>query len=110
MIDLPEGLSGLAAGLIVLASFFTSLMTAAFGLGGGIALLAIMGILLPPSAIVPVHGVAQLGANASRFLMLRGHTQWTIIQWFPIGCVLGGGGVAYLRWRICSLDALGANA
>jgi uncharacterized membrane protein YfcA len=86
---LPEGVGAFAAAAVIFASFFTSLLTAAFGLGGGVALLALMGLLLPPVAIIPVHGVAQLGANASRFLFLRRHTNWTIIKWFSLGCLIG---------------------
>lgn len=92
MIDLlPEGFSPVAAGVTVFASFFTSLLTAAFGLGGGLALLAIMGASLPPAAVVPVHGVAQLGANFSRFFLLRQHAVAAVLGWFALGCLIGAG-------------------
>ncbi|MEO1015811.1 MAG: sulfite exporter TauE/SafE family protein [Pseudomonadota bacterium] len=86
---LPEDLSPLAAGLVIVASFFTSALTAALGIGGGLLLLAIMGAALPPMAVVPVHGVAQLASNASRLAILRAHVVWPAIGWFALGGLLG---------------------
>lgn len=86
---LPEGLSASAAFLVVIASFFTSALTASFGLGGGLALLAVMGALFPPAAIIPVHGVAQLGSNASRLALQWRSVVWPIVGWFALGSLLG---------------------
>lgn len=86
---LPEGLSATAAAIVVASSFFTSALTAAFGLGGGLALLAIMGALLPPAAVIPVHGVAQLGSNASRLALQRKYVVWPIVLWFAAGSLIG---------------------
>lgn len=85
----PEDVSPLAAALVVFASFFTAALTAALGLGGGLALLAVMSILFPPSAVIPVHGVAQLGANFSRLAFQRRSVVWPIILWFALGGVMG---------------------
>ncbi|GAB4523538.1 MAG: hypothetical protein Kow00133_11530 [Amphiplicatus sp.] len=94
----PEGVTPLAALLVVAASFFTAALTAAFGLGGGLALLAVMGALFPPAAVVPVHGAAQLGANLSRFALQRRDVVWPIVLWFALGGVLGAalGGRIYV--------------
>ena len=86
---LPDGLSAAAAAIVVLSSFFTSALTASFGLGGGLALLAIMGALMPPAAVIPVHGVAQLGSNASRLMLQRKSVVWPIVLWFGLGSLLG---------------------
>jgi uncharacterized membrane protein YfcA len=86
---LPEGLSATAAAIVAASSFFTSALTAAFGLGGGLALLAIMGALLPPAAVIPVHGVAQLGSNASRLALQRKSVVWPIVLWFAAGSLIG---------------------
>ncbi|MEL7486060.1 MAG: hypothetical protein AAGJ87_02465 [Pseudomonadota bacterium] len=67
----PEEISPIAAGVVIIISFFTAALTAAFGLGGGLALLGAMSALLPPAAVIPVHGVAQMGSNLSRFSLLR---------------------------------------
>ncbi|MEO0399058.1 MAG: TSUP family transporter [Pseudomonadota bacterium] len=86
---LPEGVGALAALLVIAASFIGAFVTAAFGLGGGLFLLAVMGAAFPALSIVPVHGVAQLGANASRFGFLARHAVWPSIAWFATGAVIG---------------------
>ena len=63
---LPEGIGVGAALLLVVASFFTSALTAAFGVGGGVAMLALMGLFVPVAALIPVHGTVQLGSNTGR--------------------------------------------
>jgi uncharacterized membrane protein YfcA len=85
----PEGVSPLAAGLVIVTSYFTAALTAAFGLGGGLGLLAVMSALFPPAAVIPVHGVAQLGANFSRFALQRRDVVWPIVLWFGAGGLIG---------------------
>ena len=86
---LPEGLPLWAAIAVIGASFFTAALTAAFGLGGGLALLAVMSAVFPAAAVVPVHGVAQLGSNAGRFFLQRKDVLWPIALWFTAGGVIG---------------------
>lgn len=86
---LPDGVSAAAAAIVVVSSFFTAALTASFGLGGGLALLAIMGALLPPAAVIPVHGVAQLGSNASRLYLQWKSVVWPVVLWFLAGSALG---------------------
>lgn len=86
---LPDGLSLTAAAIVIFSSFFTSALTASFGLGGGLALLAIMGALMPPAAVIPVHGVAQLGSNTSRLILQWNSVVWPIVLWFMAGSILG---------------------
>ena len=86
---LPEGVSSVAAALIVGASFFTSALTASFGLGGGLALLAAMSVAFPAAAVIPAHGVAQLGSNAGRFVLQRRHVSWRIVAPFAAGAAIG---------------------
>ncbi|MDX9873613.1 MAG: sulfite exporter TauE/SafE family protein [Spongiibacteraceae bacterium] len=86
---LPGAVSpALAAGLVLL-SLVTSMMTAGLGAGGGILLLAVLSIALPPQAIIPVHGMIQLGANASRSLMAFRYIDWVTIRWFMPGLLVG---------------------
>ena len=63
---LPLGLGIAPATLLTVASFFTSALTATFGLGGGVAMLALMGLFVPVSSLIPVHGAVQLGSNSGR--------------------------------------------
>lgn len=86
---LPENLPLWAALLAIFASFFTAALTAALGLGGGLALLAVMSAVFPAPAVIPVHGAAQFGANASRLFLQRKDVVWSIVMWFTAGGVIG---------------------
>ncbi|TDT41465.1 putative membrane protein YfcA [Halospina denitrificans] len=86
---IPPGLPPLVAALLLLASVFTSMITAAFGAGGGVLLLGIMALWLPPVAIVPVHGLIQLGSNSGRFAMTWRKVDWGVLAAFAPGVVLG---------------------
>jgi len=88
-IVLPETLSwGMFIVLIVL-SCFTSMLTASLGIGGGTVLLAVMAQVLPVKAIIPVHGVVQLGSNFGRAMVMLPNTRWDLFAWFVIGSILG---------------------
>lgn len=86
---LPPALSAEMTLALVAASALTSAITASLGIGGGVLLLAIMAIALPPSAIVPVHGMVQLGSNAGRAAMTLRHINLRLIAWFAPGVLLG---------------------
>lgn len=86
---LPDGLAIWSAGLLVVASFFTSALTAAFGVGGGVAMLALMGLFLPVAALIPVHGAVQLGSNTGRAWHQRPFIRHDIFAPFLIGSLIG---------------------
>ncbi len=86
---LPQGVSLPVAGLLAVASFFTSAMTAAFGIGGGVSLLVLMGYLLPVAVLVPVHGVVQWGSNAGRAIVQRQFIAWERLLPFIAGSFAG---------------------
>ena len=77
--------------LLIVASLFTAMLTAAFGLGGGVGMLAILANVVPPIAVVPVHGVVQLGSNFTRACLYRRDINWKIAAWFTLGALIGGG-------------------
>lgn len=86
---LPDGVGNAVALLLIGASFFTSALTAAFGLGGGVAMLALMGLFLPVVALIPVHGAVQLGSNSGRAWRLRGSIRTSIAVPFLCGSIVG---------------------
>lgn len=86
---LPEGLSALSAGVLVVTAFFTAALTAAFGIGGGVALLAVMASLVPVAVLIPVHGVVQLGANTGRALVQLRQVVWPLLGIFTGGALIG---------------------
>ncbi len=85
---LLNDLSLLQALLLLACSFLGSLMTAALGVGGGSFLIAVMATVMPPLALVPLHGIVQFGSNASRAWMARSHLQIWLVIWFAIGAFI----------------------
>ncbi|MFV0294370.1 MAG: TSUP family transporter [Paracoccus sp. (in: a-proteobacteria)] len=95
---IPDGSMELFAfSVLILSSFAASLITAAFGIGGGAMLLAIMATLAPPAALIPTHGAIQVGSNAGRALVMFCHIFWPALPAFTAGSVIGavfGGSLA----------------
>ena len=94
---LPPDLGPSAAIILLTMSYAGSLITVAFGIGGGALLLAVMAVLMPPLALIPVHGVVQLGSNLGRAVIFARHTLWAILPWFIVGSAVGvaiGGSIA----------------
>lgn len=86
---LPDTLT-LSQGLLLLAtSFAAALLTAILGVGGGVLLLAVIASILPPLAIIPVHGLVQAAANGNRAFLTRQHLNCHVFKHFVIGSVLG---------------------
>lgn len=86
---LPDGLSIGVCILLVTASVGASFLTAATGLGGGMALFAIMASVMPVAALIPVHGVVQIGSNAARMLLMLRQINWKIFSVFMLGSLAG---------------------
>lgn len=83
--------------LLIFIAFFTSTLTAVLGLGGGLLLLALMAMILPPIAVIPVHGLVQLCSNLSRAWFGRSELVTALLMPFAVGVLLGG---------LCGLPAL----
>ena len=86
---IPSDLTIVSAGGLVALSFFTSALTAAVGIGGGLVLLAVMASFLPPLVVLPVHGIVQLGSNGGRAVVMRPHIDWQITGYFVLGSLIG---------------------
>lgn len=97
---LPEALGPTVAGGLIALSFVTSMLTAALGLGGGLLLLAAMASVVPPAALIPVHGVVQLGSNSGRAVLFRRHVRRQVVVWFAVGAVLGVAGGVMVAVRL----------
>ena len=85
----PADMSQLAFFLLILASLVTSFMTAAFGIGGGVALIVVMALLVPPAALIPVHGIIQLGSNGGRVAIMAKDVVWRPMIPFVVGALIG---------------------
>lgn len=77
------------ASLLIVLSFFTSLITATFSLGGGTLMVAVLALVFPPAVVVPIHGAVQLGSNSGRALVQRAHIQWNFVLWISLGGLVG---------------------
>ncbi|MBB6466067.1 putative membrane protein YfcA [Aminobacter lissarensis] len=86
---LPQGLDPLVGIILIVASAFTSALTAAFGVGGGIAMLTLMGLFVPVAALIPVHGAVQLGSNTGRAWHQRANVRMDVAAPFIAGSVVG---------------------
>lgn len=86
---LPPDLSPTVVLALMATSFAASFITISFGIGGGGLMLAVMASLVPPVALVPVHGVVQFGSNAGRTAMMARHIHWPAVARFGAGIVLG---------------------
>lgn len=90
---------------LLLASFAASFITIAMGIGGGVLMLGIMATLMPAGALIPVHGMIQLGSNALRAALLRAHVHRPPLAAFAAGSMAGValGGVVVIEmpaWAI----------
>ena len=100
--SLPELLSAdnaialYQAGILILVAGVTAFITAAFGIGGGVLLLAVMASVLPAPALIPVHGLVQLGANVNRAWLTRQAIDKAMVGWFCVGGSVGAGLASFI--------------
>lgn len=95
---IPPGLDAGITLTLLLTSVIASFITIAFGIGGGVLLLAILASLVPPAALIPVHGVVQMGSNFGRFALMFRHINWQPMLAFAGGSIIGvvaGGAISF---------------
>lgn len=89
METMHAGLGWPIAGTLLAVSFVGSFITVAFGIGGGAVMLAVLATLLPAAAIIPVHGLVQLGSNAGRAGLMMKFMRFDLLGVFTVGAVIG---------------------
>src|SRR3546814_1628206 len=89
MAFVPSEITPVFAAVLVITSFLTSALTAAMGLGGGVAMLAVLSLGLPVTSVLPVHGVVQMGSNSGRVIIQRRHLVAPLLLWFALGSMAG---------------------
>ena len=108
MIDwlVPAELGPTVTAFLIAVSAATSFLTAAAGIGGGIVLIAVMAQVMPAAALIPVHGVVQIGSNAGRAAIMLGSVQWQVILLFCLGSLVGAalGGLTAVRLPPAALN------
>lgn len=71
------------------ATFFTAIITAVSGAGGGVLLLGLMGLVLPAGAVIPLHGAVMSLQNMARGALLWRHVDWKFVAVGGLGSVGG---------------------
>jgi uncharacterized membrane protein YfcA len=75
--------------ILVFFSFFTSALSAATGMGGGVLLFTVMSLYFPIPVIIPIHGVIQFFNNYLTLTFLRAHLKRSLMVPFLMGSVPG---------------------
>jgi uncharacterized membrane protein YfcA len=79
---------------------FASIVSAITGVAGGVLLLSGLILWVPATAVVPIHGLVQFAAGASRMIAFRHHINWSVVGPFIAtmipGACLGAYGLTFL--------------
>lgn len=82
-------LAPITMGILILFAFFTSALSAATGMGGGVILFSIMTIYFPVTVIIPIHGIIQFFNNFLTLSFLRAFLKRSLLQPFLLGSIPG---------------------
>jgi uncharacterized membrane protein YfcA len=89
--------------VLCFASFVTAIMAVVLGAGGGVMLLILMAFFFPPSLLVPLHTMVQLGVMGGRATLMHKDIMRPCLLPFVLGAGLG----AFLGGRLfVSLSAV----
>jgi uncharacterized membrane protein YfcA len=75
--------------ILVCGAFVISIFNAAIGPTGGMSL-AIIGSLMPPAAVVPMHGAVEAASSSFRVMASLRYVVWSVALPFGIGAMIGG--------------------
>ena len=91
-----------------LASFVSAFIAVYTGAAGGVLLLALMAIVMPPTVVIPIHTVVMLGTGISRSLTMWRHVMIGTLVPFTIGSAIGAvlGVRVFVALPITSLQAI----
>ncbi len=91
-------MSGVASLILIVAAFFTALLSGILGMAGGLVLMGVLAVLLPVSAAFVTHGLLQLVANGWRAILQRDHIVWGIIGWYALASAVAASVVLALTF------------
>ncbi len=74
---------------LTLASFATAFIGVFTGTAGGLILLAMMAVVMPPAVVIPVHTVVQLGSGVTRTFIMWRHVMRSTLPPFILGAAIG---------------------
>ncbi|MEM7250047.1 MAG: sulfite exporter TauE/SafE family protein [Pseudomonadota bacterium] len=73
---------------LVITTLVVSTLNATIGVTGGVNF-AVMATVLPPAAVVPIHGLIESVASCFRWFILRRFVRYPYVIAFAIGCAVG---------------------
>jgi uncharacterized membrane protein YfcA len=96
---IPVELSEFTFYFLIFVSMVTSFITAAFGIGGGAVLIGLLALKLPPFALLPIHGIVQIGSNFGRTVIFIKEIKKDVLIPFTLGTILGSslGGTFFIQ-------------
>ncbi|GAB5547163.1 MAG: TSUP family transporter [Sandaracinaceae bacterium] len=74
----------LVAALLGLAALLAAALSAMTGVGGGVLLLSGLLLVVPATAVVPLHGAVQTAAGLTRIAAFWRHVRWEIVGRFVL--------------------------
>lgn len=78
---------------LFIAIFLTALLSAIFGMAGGLILMGVLVFFLPVSSAMVVHGIMQGISNGWRAILLRSYIHWTILGLYLAGSLIAALGL-----------------
>jgi len=92
-------MSATVCAALALLALAASALSAVTGVAGGVILLSGLLLVVPTTAVVPLHGVVQLAAGGSRVVGFRKHIRWDVAARFIAGLIPGSLlGLALVAW------------
>jgi uncharacterized protein len=74
---------------LTVASFATAFIAVFTGAAGGVILLALMAMVMPPTAVIPVHTVVMLGSGITRTMIMWRYVMRGTLLPFIVGAAVG---------------------
>jgi uncharacterized membrane protein YfcA len=71
------------------ASFATAFIAVFTGAAGGVILLGVMAMVMPPAVVIPVHTVVMLGSGITRSMIMWRYVMRETLLPFVVGAVVG---------------------
>lgn len=78
-----------ALSVLIIFSFFTSALSAATGMGGGVLLFTVMTLYFPIQIIIPIHGIIQFFNNFLTLHFLKKYLKKSLMYPFIWGAIPG---------------------
>ena len=83
------GVSPLIFSGLTAASFITAFLGVFTGAAGGLILLGMMAVVMPPAALIPVHTVVMLGSGLTRSMIMWRYIMHATLLPFVVGAAIG---------------------